>query len=848
MGGKSVASSIDQLIDLVSMFLPDFLQEHGIDPRKHFRCLDPQHDDQNPSCSMLPNRRAAYCHGCHQTFNIFRAASLLEGRPYTGPGFVSDNLLVLAQRYGIDIQDLLSNEENSYILEVKRAYQDTAQCLMQQPWPDMAIAEMQRRQWRTDILQQLLVGAIAKPQDFFNSLLQLGYEEDFLREIALLPPKAQEHHNIFNNHSLIFTLCDPQGRAVGFAARDLLYGQPGHKNKYYNTSSLPKYDICRKSERLYNLHLAKRATPPLYLVEGYADVVSLYHHGIKNAVALGGTNLTETMLDILNRHQIFDLILALDGDKAGQEQAARLVEKHIGKRHFRLQILELPAGQDPDDLLRSGGAEAWKNLVPLDVFAWYLDRFSWETSPDEICEKAVPLIAREASAIRREYLSRLLASRTGFTLASIISEVEKQVSGTKADHLAKLEAIIESGMNAAKRLPQQAELILMQTLAQVQSVNAEYGQHMLGIDECLLALQTQAQKEREKPKRPETFRLGPALEPLSSSFEGSDLFTSWIIVGGSGNVGKTNLVCQLAAEIAIYDPDAVVILHSIDDARERIITRLARHALGKEAGNIALNWLKNPHHYSNRDATLMEKHRLAYQRLSELVKREKLIPKGLECGTSLTAINYLIDYYRQRLPEVPILYILDNFHLVDRINGERDNERLAATTREFKRILQRHRCTAITTVEYTKLPPAVRPSNHNIYGSVQFEYEADVIIHLYNQLHGLGADATLYHFGANGQQLPTVELIFGKNKINDFKGIHYLDMHPEQGRYTWISPMEVERRRAAVMHEREAQRLTRELKKPNNGNGGQFPTKTPHRSTQTTNSSLDHILSTMLEQ
>jgi DNA primase len=157
---------------------------------------------------------------------------------------------------------------------------------------------------------------------------------------------------------------DPRGRLIGFGARVW----PGRKGsaanpppKFLNSPDGPLFD---KGRCLFNLHRAAAAARPsaanrLLVVEGYFDVVALGQAGIAEAVAPMGTALTDSQLERLWRFHHCPVLL-FDGDGAGIAAAARAARGalvHCGPGR-ELKVAMLPAGTDPDDLVRSGGAAA----------------------------------------------------------------------------------------------------------------------------------------------------------------------------------------------------------------------------------------------------------------------------------------------------------------------------------------------------------------------------------------------------------------------------------------------------------------------------------------------------------
>ncbi|WP_018632181.1 DNA primase [Neomegalonema perideroedes] len=154
---------------------------------------------------------------------------------------------------------------------------------------------------------------------------------------------------------VIFPIRDARGRAIAFGGRAL---SAEAKAKYLNSPETP---LFHKGEVLFNLARA-RAAPreaDLVVVEGYMDAISLHQAGLPKIVAPLGTALTESHLKTLWR--IADEpILLLDGDAAGQRAADRAADLALplltaGKS---LRFASPPAGRDPDDLAREGGAAA----------------------------------------------------------------------------------------------------------------------------------------------------------------------------------------------------------------------------------------------------------------------------------------------------------------------------------------------------------------------------------------------------------------------------------------------------------------------------------------------------------
>ncbi|HET7716063.1 MAG TPA: DNA primase, partial [Bauldia sp.] len=160
---------------------------------------------------------------------------------------------------------------------------------------------------------------------------------------------------------IIFPIADFRGRIVGFGGRALSADVPA---KYLNS---PETELFHKGGLLYNGAEARKAARDagtVIVVEGYVDAIQMVGAGFGHTVAPLGTALTERQLAILWR-MADEPILCFDGDRAGQKAAYRAADLALpflqpGKS---LRFALLPEGQDPDDLIRSGGRDAMAGVL-----------------------------------------------------------------------------------------------------------------------------------------------------------------------------------------------------------------------------------------------------------------------------------------------------------------------------------------------------------------------------------------------------------------------------------------------------------------------------------------------------
>lgn len=159
---------------------------------------------------------------------------------------------------------------------------------------------------------------------------------------------------------LMFPIHDQAGKVISFGGRVLGDTQP----KYVNG---PETAIYSKRRTLYGMHKARDGLMDgcrLVVVEGYLDAISMHAAGEGAAVAPLGTALTPEQLNELWRLSPAPVLL-FDGDAAGDRAALHVLELGLAKLDASrtLRIGRMPAGKDPDSLIREGGAEAIRAVV-----------------------------------------------------------------------------------------------------------------------------------------------------------------------------------------------------------------------------------------------------------------------------------------------------------------------------------------------------------------------------------------------------------------------------------------------------------------------------------------------------
>jgi DNA primase len=95
--------------------------------------------------------------------------------------------------------------------------------------------------------------------------------------------------------------------------------------------------------------------------EGQIDLISLFEGGITNVVAPQGTAFTEDQARVLKRY-VNEVVLCFDADSAGKKAAERSLDALL-HNDLIVRVAEMPAGEDPDSLIRRNGREEFEKRV-----------------------------------------------------------------------------------------------------------------------------------------------------------------------------------------------------------------------------------------------------------------------------------------------------------------------------------------------------------------------------------------------------------------------------------------------------------------------------------------------------
>ena len=373
----------------------------------------PFHGGTHRNFAVIPKKNRYYCFVCHASGDVFSWLMKRFGMDY--PTAVRE----AARRAGIVIPETPGRsgpDPREPLFEAVAVAQDwfTRQ-LLESPDAADARAYLEGREIPLDTAGEHGLGYAPAGRGFLTAMKELGLEDKVLLEAGLTAQRDDGRVVPRFRARLLFPIHDLRGRAVGFGGRLLVPGEP----KYLNS---PESPIFHKGKQLYNLDQAKtaiRKEESVILVEGYFDVFRLVLAGIDHVVAPLGTALTGDQAGLLRRFARAATLL-YDSDQAGLRATFRAGDELL--RHgVRVRVATMPEGEDPDTLVRKGGAEALQPILEdgidlLERKIQLLERKGWFEGVEhqrEALDRLLPTIRAAADPITRDIYLKTVAERTG---------------------------------------------------------------------------------------------------------------------------------------------------------------------------------------------------------------------------------------------------------------------------------------------------------------------------------------------------------------------------------------------------------------------------------------------------
>lgn len=342
-----VIDQVREAADLVAIIGEHVeLKRSGTD----YRGPCPFHGGTHRNFAVIPKKSLYHCFVCHESGDIFTFFMKKLGMDY--PTAVRE----VARRVGITIPDRATpagpDPREPLYTAIAAAADWYARQLADAPEAEPARRYLVTRDIAPEIAASWGLGYAPKGAAFLEAMKSLGVRPEVLLDAGLVAKREDGTLGARFWGRLLFPIHDLRGQIVAFGGRTLGDGQP----KYLNS---PESSVYHKGQVLYHLHAAKQAirnSERAILVEGYFDVLRVALAGHDEVVAPLGTGLTAEQAALLKRYT-GQVILLYDSDDAGLRATFRAGDELL--RHgLRVAVASIPEGEDPDTLVRKGGARA----------------------------------------------------------------------------------------------------------------------------------------------------------------------------------------------------------------------------------------------------------------------------------------------------------------------------------------------------------------------------------------------------------------------------------------------------------------------------------------------------------
>mgnify|MGYP002625415513 CR=1 FL=1 len=449
---EELVSQIKDKLDIVDVVSRQvILKKKG----NHYWGLCPFHKEKTPSFSVNPEKGIFKCFGCGEGGDAISFIMKTQNREFM------DVIKDLAERFHLEMpQNMKSDGASKGIKEeMIRACTKAAEFYNirlkndDSPQTKSVRKYLEERGITEDIVDIYMLGVAPKDFAVFYNKFKDEFTDEVLEKAGLIvKSKDGRYIDRFRNR-VIIPIKNEFGDIVAFGARAV---EKDQSPKYLNSSDSLIYN---KSRLLYGLYHAKDAIKEedcVVLMEGYFDVISAQAHGIKNAVASCGTSLTQEHIKLLSRYTPSRRIyLSFDTDSAGQkatERNAGLIKEAFeglgdikqfdesylsvneDKYACEIRVISPPEGKDPDEFIRTVGAESYKEFMKnaplyLDFQIQNLlkqkDEYKTPIEKTKLISKLAPIIGEIKNEIISSEYIRMIASELDIKEDALQKEFKK---------------------------------------------------------------------------------------------------------------------------------------------------------------------------------------------------------------------------------------------------------------------------------------------------------------------------------------------------------------------------------------------------------------------------------------
>lgn len=416
--------------------------------------LCPFHKDKNPSFCVTPHL------GIYKCFSCGEAGDALKFIMKTRNIEFKDLIVELAEKFGFEIPATYKKSDGSLketkeqmlkACEISAEFYNDLLLRNKDDNAQIALKYLTKRGIGTDIIKKYHLGIAPKSYSTLYNELRKDFSNEILEKAGLVLKSDKGGYIDRFRNRVIIPIQNENGEFVAFGARAI---EKDQNPKYLNSSDSLIYN---KGHLLYGLYTAKdsiKENDSVILMEGYFDVISSQAHGIENCVASCGTSLTPDHVKLLSRYtKSRRIYLSFDTDSAGQKATARgasiIKEVFAGLGNIKqfdesyvpstgekyaceIRVIAPPEGKDPDEFVRSVGADAYKMYMEkaplfidfqLDSILKNKDKYQTPQEKAQYISSIIPVLCEIKNKIIRSEYIEMVAQTLSIDSKALISEI-----------------------------------------------------------------------------------------------------------------------------------------------------------------------------------------------------------------------------------------------------------------------------------------------------------------------------------------------------------------------------------------------------------------------------------------
>lgn len=465
---EELVTQIKDKLDIVDVVSEQvILKKNG----NHYWGLCPFHKEKTPSFSVNRSLGIYKCFGCGAGGDAISFIMKTQNKSFM------DVISELAAQFGLEVPNKFKGSKDNRNLreQMIKACQKAAEFynlkLLRDKTPETTkvLDYLKSRAITKEIIEKYTLGVASKSYDeFFKRFKDEFSQEVMLKAGLIIESKDHNYIDRFRNR-LIIPIRNEHGDYVAFGARAI---EDGQTPKYLNSSDSLIYN---KSKILYGLYTAKdsiKEQDSVVLMEGYFDVISSQAHGVENAVASCGTSLTAEHIKLLSRYTPSRKIyLSFDTDSAGQKATQRNAElikeafQGLGaikqfdesyistvedKYSCEIRVISPPEGKDPDEFIRTVGADKYKEymshaplLLDYQINSIMKEKPKTPTEKNQTVKLLIPILSEiKNDIIRAEYV-RMISDTLDIDYNALLHELIKAESLITSQNNTNIDKIVK---------------------------------------------------------------------------------------------------------------------------------------------------------------------------------------------------------------------------------------------------------------------------------------------------------------------------------------------------------------------------------------------------------------------